>query len=289
MAHSNLVNRGRTRYSARGAAPSNTAESKGDHTSMNKAIVPMPPEFNLPAVSPRPSRPIVNSLAGRHHGDLSILMDREYEPLNWISVGNRGFSYPNMVRIRTPADGSCFFHAVTKAFYIPYRTGQLNGTAINRHQLIKMLRRDLAIKLAQPANPQDPQGPSNYDLLSRGQLLEFAKGVPKYSLPNMQRELNSTSAIDNVYNEFISNQLNKDIYLLDGEKHDVFVTGNDDDILYKDRHSIVILYIPGHYELVGLINGDRIETHFEPNHPFIQAIRDRLQEIRLTGNRAPQS
>lgn len=261
----------------------------------------MPPEFNLPTAShppsrpithpqssrplahPRPSRQITNPLLGPNHSDLSILMDREFEPLNWVAIGNRGFSYPDMVRIRTSADGSCFFHAVTKAFYIPYRTGQLNGVAINRHQLIQTLRRELAIKLGRPANPNDPQGPTHYDLLSRGQLREFAKGVKQYSLQNMQKELCSNSAIDNVYNEFISNQLDKDIYILDGENRDVLVTGDDDDILYKNRKSIVILYIPGHYELVGIRNGDRIETHFQPTHPFIQAIRNRMTEIRLAG------
>jgi hypothetical protein len=245
-------------------------------TANNGTIIPMPPEINLPPSGPVPNPPIRLSPP-----DLSILMDREYEPLNWTE----GFTYPNMVRIRTSADGSCFFHAIAKAYYIPYRTGMLNGVAINRHQLVKTLRRDLAMKLGQPANPLEPNGPTNYDLLSRGQLREFSKAVPRYSLDNMKKELNSPSAIDNVYNEFISNQLGKDIYLLDGENRDVLVTGNDDDILYKDRDSIVILYIPGHYELVGLLQGDRIETHFLPSHPFIQAIRNRMAELRMNGTR----
>lgn len=266
--------RGRARYPHPAAAGS-----------MSQAIIPMPPEFQLPGANPQPSRPITNQLVATRPMDLSILMDREFEPLNWISVGNRGFSYPYMVRVRTPADGSCFFHALAKAYYIPYRNGAINGTAINRHQLVKTLRRDLAMKLGQPADPTNPQGSTNYDLLSRGHLRDFGKAVPKYSLDNMKKELNSTSAIDNVYNEFISNQLRKDIYLLDGENQDVLVTGDDDDILYKDRDSIVILYIPGHYELVGIQNGNRIETHFLPTHPFIQAIRNRMAEIRAAGNR----
>ena len=208
---------------------------------------------------------------------LTPLMDREYEPLNWP---NRSFNYPNMVRIRTQADGSCFFHAIAKAYYTPYQVGILDGKAIDRSRLIQSLRRDLAIKLGQPIDANNPKGTTYYDLLSRGQLKEFAKEVPQYSLENMKRELASSAPVDNSYNEFVSNQLNKDIYLLDGEKQDVMITGNDDEILFKNRESIVILYIPGHYELVGLQTSDGIKTHFKPTHDFIRAIRFRIQEIR---------
>ena len=93
----------------------------------------------------------------------------------------------------------------------------------------------------------------------------------------MQKELDSSRPVDNVYNEFISDQLEKDIYIIDAVKKDIYITGKDNDILYKNRPSVVILYLPGHYELVGLVkkNGD-IKTLFNPDHDFIQAIRDRM-------------
>lgn len=203
-------------------------------------------------------------------------MNQEYEHLNWPL-------YPGMVRIRTLADGSCLFHAIANAYFIPYRTGILDGKSISRPQLIRTLRRQLSIRLGEPVDPLNPDGPTHYDLLSRGQLRKFAESVPRYSLENMQKELDSNDPVDNVYNEFLSNQLNKDIYLLNAQTKDVLITGNDDDILYKDRDSIVILYLtgpPGHYELVGLDQGEDIMTIFPPSHPFILAIRHRMNELR---------
>lgn len=230
-----------------------------------------------------------------------------YEHLNW---NRTPFSYPNMVRIDTVADGSCFFHAIANAYFIPYWENALNGQPMSKHRFITAMRNDLATRLGEQVsfNTNSNHPITHYDLLSRGQLCEFAKAVPRYSLENMQKELRSHSAVDNVYNEFISNQLNKDIYLLDATKRDVFVTGDDDDILYKNRESIVVLYHPGHYELVGIEDPigisfadtnripshsekdpichgtpgsrDHIATLFAPQHPFIRAIRQRMKEIR---------
>ena len=128
--------------------------------------------------------------------------------------------------------------------------------------------------------PYDVTSPTYYDVLSRGQLSEFSKSVPAYSLENMQRELDSDRAVDNAYNEFISDQLEKDIYILDGIKRDVYITGYDDEILYKNRPSIIILYLPGHYELVGLEINGIIKLLFDPDHDLIQTIRSRMYELR---------
>lgn len=202
--------------------------------------------------------------------------DKLYEPLNW--QGN--FRFPRMVRLRTIADGSCFFHAIANAFFVPYRTGELRGKPVSRSDIIRGMRHDLSIKLG--AKP-DAKSLAPYDLLSRGQLKDLAKTLPQFSLAKMQAQLDSSDHVDNAYNEFISNELNKDIYLLDLSKQDVYMTGNDDEILYRGRESIVILYMPNHYELVGLLreNDPRtVDTLFQPGHEFIQALRRRMGELR---------
>lgn len=203
-------------------------------------------------------------------------------PLDWRG---RPFSYPGMVAIGTVGDGSCFFHAIAMAYYIPYREGHLHGQKLNRTTFIRNLRHDLSLKLADPVSSHQPDGPTHYDQLSRGQLRYFAEALPQYSLHHMQEELIRGGPVDNVYNEFVSNQLNKDIYLLDAMTGDVYMTGDDAEILYKQRDSIVILVIPGHYELVGLMSedadnrgGSSIKTLFSPNHDFIQAIRRRMNQ-----------
>ncbi len=212
-----------------------------------------------------------------HQRLVRYLTNSEYENLDWRDP----FGYEGLVRIRVPTDGSCFFHAIAKSYFKPYITGKLNGKPFNRKEFIKKLRKDLSIKLKTRINPSDPQSPIHYQVLSRGKLPEFSKSVPAYTLENMQKELDSDHSVDNVYNEFISDQLDKDIYILDMIKRDVYITGYDDEILYKGRTSIVILYLPGHYELVGLDNDGTVQTLFDPDHDLIRTIRGRMEAVRL--------
>lgn len=203
-------------------------------------------------------------------------MDREFEYLNWEGPLN----FLGMVRFRTIADGSCFFHAICNAIYPPYQMGRLGHRAYPKSQFVKDLRHDLSIRLGEPINHLDPKGGTYYDSISRGKLYTISQSLPEYSLENMREELrNSSAAVNNIYNEYISNVLNKDIYILDGITQDVYMTGNDADILYKGRTSIVLHYLPGHYELIGLQLVDQsIQTKFEHDSDFIRMIRDRIRE-----------
>jgi len=189
-------------------------------------------------------------------------------------------SYPYMVRMGVPPDGSCFFHAILLAFYKQYQNQSEDGVPISRSKLVKDFRHDLSLRLGENIDLVDPSSPIVYDTLSRGTLRDFSKDMQEYSLSSMQKELDSDSPIDNAYHEFISNEVRKDIYILDNEKQDVYITGSDLDILYKGRPSIVLLYIPGHFELVGIRNSDgSISTYFDSEHPFIQRLNERLHEL----------
>ena len=199
------------------------------------------------------------------------MLGTQFVSLDW----DGDFSFPGMVKISTIGDGSCLFHAVINSFFSPYRTGILNGTPLNRVEFVKKFREELADKLGETS----PTGVRYYDMLSRGQLHKFAETMPSFKLENMQTELRMGGAVDNRFNEFLSMVLNKDIYLLDAEKKDVYVTGLDDDILYLDRDSIVVMINGGHYELVGIKN-DNITTLFSWKDPFIVQIRQRLSEKR---------
>lgn len=206
---------------------------------------------------------------------ISLLRPMETQNLHW----NNSFTFPNMIRIGTYADGSCLFHSIAMAYYQPYIMGRNKDKPIDRIDFIKNLRKELADRLGDKADPNDPKSPSYYETISRGGLPNFGKEISHYSLGSMQQELSSSKPVDNVYNEFISDVLNKDIYILDMTSKDVYMTGDDLDILYKNRNSIVILYLPGHYELVGLKNSKgEISTLFTHDHPFIQTIQNRMME-----------
>lgn len=203
---------------------------------------------------------------------ISPLTKHEFEYINWTGP----FTFDKLIRIRTEMDGSCFFHAIAKSYFKPYITGKIDDKNINRKKFVRNLRKDLSKTLGQKIDPSNPNSLTYYETISNGELPNISN---KYSLRALQKELDSTQPVSNIYNEFISNQLNKDIYILDGVKQDVYMTGTPDDLLYKNRDSIVILYIPGHYELIGVKNEGYIKTLFKHNDELIQAIRSRMKKL----------
>lgn len=199
-----------------------------------------------------------------------------FSSLSW----NGSFVYPNMVRIYTIGDGSCLFHAIISSFFTPYNKGILYGVPLDRRKFVAKFRSELADKLTQKLST----GRTWYESLSRGELSKSAKLNPEVSLAAMQSELRSSSAVDNKYNELLSEILNKDIYVLHDDNEDLYFLGiSATDVLYKNRDSIVILYSERthHYELVGIkdpMSGD-ITTLFGYNDPFIINIHSRLKSI----------
>ncbi len=196
-------------------------------------------------------------------------------------LGNLVFNLPDMVIIEVPADGSCFFHAILLAIYRPYRLGYDNGYPINRSATARSLRDDLAKRLQEHHIIDDETTPLVYDTLSKGTLRENAKTLPQYTLESMQAELRSNSSVDFIYLEFISNELNKDIYIINLDTKDVYIM-TDIDIMYKNRDSIILAYSDNHFELIGVRtnNGD-IDTLFAYNDVIITSIRQRIQRVKL--------
>ena len=184
----------------------------------------------------------------------------DIEVLDW--EGLSPFYYEGFMKKSEINDGSCFFHSIADSFYKPYQLGE-----INKKQYIRNLRKDLSNNLTQDI----------YNKLSRGNLKEFSKKVSGFSLEDYKKILDSNDYIDNRFNEYISNVINKDIYIIDYEKMNVYITGNDDDILYKKRESIVIIWINrNHFDLGCVLEGKKLITLFQHNHPFINTIRNNL-------------
>ena len=198
----------------------------------------------------------------------------DHEFLNWDGE----FRYPGMLSLKVSADGSCYFHAIAKAYFKPYILGKHDGKPFNRTLFIRTLRNNLARLLGSKIKG-DPKGRTYWETLSRGEFVRISKDSPEFSLENMQRELANPHPVSDIYNEFISDQLNIDIYILDAERKDVYMNGADMKLLYKDRPSVVLLYLPGHYELIGVTYNDYVTTYFSPNDPFIKYIRERMREL----------
>lgn len=198
------------------------------------------------------------------------LVKEDFEKLSWDKV----FPGFNAIRIKTDMDGSCFFHAIAKAYFKPY----INGDTNYRKEYIKSLRKELSIRLGSTVEGIDK---TYYETINNGELPDMAEELPECSLEKMQAELDSSQPISNIYNEFVSDQLDIDIYILDAIKRDVYMTASDNNVLYKKRKSVVLLYLPGHYELVGLLRNKEknIQTLFDANSPFIRRIQERMNEL----------
>ena len=210
-----------------------------------------------------------------------MLTNQEVIALNWELDGK--FKYPNLVRIRTIPDGSCLFHAIIKAFFKPYIIGYLDGKPLDRSQFVRDLRKELSELLDKPA----VGGKTYYQLLARGNLEAQANDktnpMREASLEAMKEVLNSYEPVNELFDEFISNVLDKDIYMLDSKTKDIYMhPDRNSGLLYKNRQSIILLDLHGHYELIGVMRSGKIYTHFDANDSLILSIKQRMDIFQST-------
>jgi len=188
-------------------------------------------------------------------------------------------NFNNVVVLPTIGDGNCFFHSILRAFNTDYIKAKSISDRVNMARTFRNALADLLENI-------DPlTGKTYYSGLNNGELEKIAGGVKEYSLSALQRELRSSAPVDNIYQELISNCLNKDIYIIDGTKKDIYQVGSAFPLYYKGRNSVIIFYIPGHFEVVGVKHKDgTIDTLFTPEHPLIEACKERLLKFFKTGS-----
>lgn len=185
--------------------------------------------------------------------------------------------YDDLIRIATIGDGSCFIHAVLKAFYRPY---QENNDAPYRLELAAKIRRDLAVALGLD-NPQYP-GYTYWATSGRGafprmvmqeindEQLVGELGVD-FSLSGLQRLFNSTNQLGDEVYSFAADALNVDIYVLRATNEDLFPHYHTRRPNIP-RNGIVIIGNMYHYEVLGINTEDGIQTVFQEGDPFLTAL-----------------
>lgn len=167
-------------------------------------------------------------------------------------------------------ENSCYFHAILQAYNPTYIE---NKNVTFRTQMTRTLRSLLAEKL----DSCTLTGERVYDILSQGTFRSYSEAVPEYSLNKMIELLNKNDPVDHRFQELLCETLNVDIYILDGTTRDVYYLSNEQ-IYIKNRPSIVLLYEPGHYSLIGKMEKNTMVTVFDPKSDFIKAIRERLEK-----------
>ena len=210
---------------------------------------------------------------------MSPLLDSTYELIDWSDIG--AITYPNMFRIFTPIENQgSFYHALLNALFKPYRSGTIDGLTVSQFEMVRRLRNDLAYTLTVKDAKKNT---TNYQGLANGNIQNLSYNSQEYKLKTMQDNILKNLPGGNIYIEYISDQMNIDIYILDGNRRDVIFSGDNLSRLYKNRKSVVLLYIPGHYELVGIIDEEgRQITTFDPKDRFINVIRRRLSIMCMT-------
>lgn len=198
-------------------------------------------------------------------------------PIKWKNQ----FEKWNLVRFSTPKDGSCLFHAISNGFFSPYHKQKLNGEPMTRNKMVAAFRLELSKKLAiKISNASD--SPTYYDILNNGNTSSFAEIVPEFKLSYMQQQLASNCFIGYGYMEFIGNAINKDIYILDGSRNDIYVTDELKLTIRGDRRSLILYYANSHYELVGIQNSDgTFDTDLPSKHDLIKFLYSRVLDKQI--------
>lgn len=196
------------------------------------------------------------------------LIEEDNEKLEWDF-------YPNLVRIRSEMDGSCLFHSILGAYHKGYRLGQIDGKSVSKREIVSKLRKELSEHLDKKVTGTDK---TYYETLGNGEVSKLGKKNPNYTLTSLVSLMNSNSPLSDIFNQMISDILDLDIYILDMKNQNVYKQASDINIMYKNRKSIVILYLedPGHYETIGVIQDDKIKTLFSPSHDLITTIKENL-------------
>lgn len=169
--------------------------------------------------------------------------------------------FKNLYNITIPGDGHCFFHSVLKAINIYY------------NNISNILKQDYAIKLrfylSLLIQEVDSNKKTNYEKMYGGNLSKLGFEFEEKSMKGLIKELNSNSHVDLIYQELLSDLFNIDIYVIDFYQNRIYY--QDNEFLYKNRNSIIILYKNKHYELLGCYSPEdnNIYTVFCNNHELI--------------------
>ena len=202
--------------------------------------------------------------------------------------------YSDIVRIGCIADGNCFAHAILKATNKNYA-----ASPINRLAMARMMRRDVAYLLSQTVESIAVLDPSLsflttiYDkpkeilYVQYPQFLQyyiFTYNQPDissmYSLPGMMRLINSTQFLGEEVFIIFADLLNINLYITVAKTNNLVYLNNY--IRPSRQWNIVISGNTQHYELIGVRRQNdlvsqkhEIQTVFENNDPFIQALQNK--------------
>lgn len=178
------------------------------------------------------------------------------------------FQDEEVYKITMPGDGHCMMHSVAFAIYKPYKTGEMDGKAISRFDIVKEMRDKLALRLERI----DPDtGKQLYEVLGNGNLALLGKADPEhYSLESLQSTLRSSKNLGEEIITALEYILELNIIILDGKTRDVVKRKRD--VMYKQ--TIILHFYGAHYDTVA-VKHQKLKTRFDYDDPFIVMLEKR--------------
>lgn len=228
-----------------------------------------------------PPIPRTYRLQGIEQKYLGMLISKEdaYQDLNYTY-------YPNIIRMATLGDGSCYLHSILLGFDIWY---QENNSVEERIEYVKNLRRDLALGL----KDIDPTSTdlTYYQTSADGSWTDLAKSnvtfdsrgkTYNYSLESLSELINSGEYLGDEIFDYFNRQLNVDVWIFEAYIDHLVPINRPD----TGKKIVIVISIGNHYELLAIKRSDRklglnpdqqdnlwIQTWFTTSDPFISALR----------------
>lgn len=180
-------------------------------------------------------------------------MINNLEPLIFDEHRKIRFGNVDLIRIRIQIGISSLFHAIIKAYNNDYYiTDPFN--------LITKLRKNLSENLDNLTNYNDNMSLTFYGILKN-------ENINKITLETMKNTLINGIPKDFLYIKYISDQLNINIYMINGNTMEIIL--NTKNNKYIDRESIILIIIDEHYELLGQMEDNFIVTKFNNKSSLI--------------------
>lgn len=186
---------------------------------------------------------------------MNILMETEMEILNNIWHSNHLNKLP-LLRIGVLADGSCFIHCILR---ILLDNDYIKMNTMEKTELVKSVRNELANMITKEI----------FSELGNGTIAEL------YNIKDFYNHIkNVNNWIGDESIEFLSNMFDLNVYIMDEKTRKVYKMGMDWGRLYKDtRNSVILLYIKGHYEVIGMLKGEEIKIKYGEKEEIIGIIK----------------
>ncbi len=185
--------------------------------------------------------------------------------------------FKNTIILHVIDGNSSFYHAIFLAYYTPYQLQKKDGRYVNRRKFVNSFRHELANLLDHPAtNVNNTDSITHYQTLDRGKL-----NNPEHTIEAIRKAIRFNHYINPIVHQYISNIINKDIYIIDFKTKEVVQVTQNKDLIYQQRDSIIVIYFPGHYELIGIYIDNKITTLFSPHSELITTIRNHSEKNTL--------